>query len=186
VNARDYALDRPATDASIREALARDDPVAVELIWDRYARDLFALLLASLCSRHDAEDALQAVFVRIVLKRRHLAKADSLDAYVYTIARHETAGFLRQKRRKPAPGGRFDAWLENAEAGDGTTDLADELQTALARLPQTQREIVVMKVYRDRTFREIAEALKLSLNTVASRYRYGMEKLRALLRDLRS
>lgn len=186
MNPRDYALDRLAADESIRAALARDDPAAVELIWDRYARDLFALLLASLCSRHDAEDVLQAVFVRIVRKRRHLAKADSLDAYVYAIARHEVAGFLRQRRRKPAPEGRFDAWLQNAEAGDGTTDLAEEMQAALARLPQTQREIVVMKVYRDKTFREIAETLKLSLNTVASRYRYGMEKLRALLKDLRS
>jgi RNA polymerase sigma-70 factor (ECF subfamily) len=186
VNARDYALDKLAADESIRAALARDDPVAVELIWDRYARDLFAFLQASLCSRHDAEDILQAVFVRIARKRQHLARADSLDAYVYTIARHEIVGFLRQKRRKPAPEGRFDAWLENAETGDGTTDLADEMQAALARLPQTQREIVVMKVYRNKTFREIAEAFKLSLNTVASRYRYGMEKLRTMLKDLRS
>ena len=72
------------------------------------------------------------------------------------------------------------------EAGGDRTDLVEEMQTALARLPQTQREIVVMKVYRDKTFREIAETLKLSLNTVASRYRYGMEKLRALLKELRS
>lgn len=178
-------MDRLATDESIRAALARDDPAAVELIWDRYARDLFALLLTSLCSRHDAEDVLQTVFVRIVRKRQHLVGADSLDAYVYTIARHEAASFLRQRRRKPAPEGRFDAWLENAETGDGTTDLAEEMQAALARLPQTQREIVVMKVYRGKTFREIAETLKLSLNTVASRYRYGVEKLRTLLKDLR-
>jgi RNA polymerase sigma-70 factor (ECF subfamily) len=186
VNARDYALDKLAADESIRAALARDDPVAVELIWDRYARDLFAFLQASLCSRHDAEDVLQTVFVRIVRKRQHLAGADSLDAYVYTIARHEVAGFLRQRRHKPAPEGRFDAWLENTEACDRTTDLAEEMQAALAHLPQTQREVVVMKVYRNKTFREIAETLRLSLNTVASRYRYGIEKLRALLKDLRS
>jgi RNA polymerase sigma-70 factor (ECF subfamily) len=172
-------LDRFSGDESIRAALARDDPVAVELIWDRYARDLFAFLQASLCSKHDAEDVLQTVFVRIVRKRRHLAEARSLDAYVYTIARHEAAGFLRQRRRRSAS----DAWLETEEAPGDKTDLAEELQAALTRLPQAQREIVVLKVYRDKTFREIAESLKLSLNTVASRYRYGMEKLRALLKD---
>jgi RNA polymerase sigma-70 factor (ECF subfamily) len=179
-------LDRLSAEVAIRAALARDDPVAVELIWDRYARDLFAFLQAALCSRHDAEDVLQTVFVRIVRKRRHLAKADRLDAYVYTIARHEVAGFLRRRRRKPAPDARADAWLETAEAGGGIADLAEELQTALAQLPQAQREIVVLKVYREKTFREIAETLRLSLNTVASRYRYGMDKLRALLKDLGS
>jgi len=62
-------------------------------------------------------------------------------------------------------------------------DLIDQMQTALARLPQAQREIVISKVYRDKTFREIAQSLKLSMNTVAGRCRYGMEKLRTLLKD---
>ncbi len=179
-------MDRFAADESIRAALARDDPIAVELIWNRYARDLFAFLLASLRSRHDAEDVLQTVFVRIVRKRRRLAQADSLDAYVYTIARHEIVGFLRQRRRKPTPNVQADTWLETAETDGDRTDLIEEMQTVLARLPQAQREIVVMKVYRDKTLREIAETLKLSLNTVASRYRYGMEKLRTLLKELGS
>jgi len=162
--------------------LERDDPVAVELIWDRCARDMFAILQASLYSRHDAEDVLQAVFVRIARNRRHLAEARSLDAYIYTITRHELAGFLRDRRRRPV----HDTWLETAEADNDRTDLIDQMQTALAQLPPAQREIVVLRVYRDKTFREIAESLKLSMNTVASRYRYGMEKLRTLLKDLRS
>jgi len=70
------------------------------MIWDRYARDLFAFLQATLGSRHDAEDVLQVVFVRIVGKRRYLAKADCLGAYVFGIARNEVAGFLRKRRRK--------------------------------------------------------------------------------------
>ncbi len=179
-------MDRLSAEVSIRAALARDDPVAVELIWDRYARGLFAYLQGALCSKHDAEDVLQTVFVRIVRKRRHLAKADRLDAYVYQIARNEAAGFLRQRRRKPGTGMEADTWLTATDAKESGTELAEELQTALARLPQAQREIVVLKIYGDKTFREIAEMLKLSLNTVASRYRYSMEKLRTLLKDLGS
>jgi len=53
----------------------------------------------------------------------------------------------------------------------------------LAQLPPAQREVIVLKVYRDKTFQQIATTLDLSLNTVASRYRYGMEKLRALLKE---
>lgn len=177
------ALDALSSEDPIRAAFARDDPVAVELIWDRYACDLFAFLQATLRSRHDAEDVLQAVFVRIVDKRRRLAKADCLGAYVFRIARNEVADFLRIQRRKQENDAQIDSWLTAVDAGENATELAEELQRALAQLPQAQREIVVLKVYRDKTFREIGEMLGLSLNTVASRYRYGVEKLSTLLKD---
>lgn len=179
-------MDKLSSEDPIRAALARDDPVAAEMIWDRYARDLFAFLQATLGSRHDAEDVLQAVFVRIVGKRRYLAKAECLDAYVFGIARNEVADFLRKRRRKADRDAQADSWLVAANAHENATELADELQTAMARLPQAQREIVVLKVYRDKTFREIAGMFELSLNTVASRYRYAMEKLRDLLKDTES
>jgi len=179
-------LDKLSSEDPIRAALARDDPVAAEMIWDRYARDLFAFLQATLGSRHDAEDVLQAVFVRIVGKRRYLAKADCLDAYVFGIARNEVADFLRKRRCRADRDARADSWLVAASIHEDATEIADELQTALAQLPQAQREIVVLKVYRDKTFREIAGMFELSLSTVASRYRYAMEKLRSLLKDIES
>lgn len=180
-------MDRNSVDDSIQAALRRDNPDAVERIWDRYAGDLLALLQAVLCSKADAEDVLQTVFVRIVRKRRRLAEARCLDAYVYQIARNEAARFLKLRRRKT----RNEAVetqnpaspLGVAEAGDVPGELAEQLQAALARLPAGQREVVILKIYRDKTFQEVAAMLELSPNTVASRYRYGMEKLRGLLRD---
>jgi RNA polymerase sigma-70 factor (ECF subfamily) len=175
-------LDRHAADDSIRAALQRDDPAACELLWDRHAAGLLAFLQAVLCSKQDAEDVLQTVFVQVVRKRRHLLKARCLDAYVHQIARNEAISFLRRRRKR---GSELDAepWLVPAQADDRPEELAEELQSALARLPRPQREIVVLKVYREKTFREIAGMLELSLNTVASRYRYGLEKLRTLLKD---
>jgi len=169
-------LNRHSADDAIRAALQRDDPAAVGLLWDRYARDLLAFLQASLCSRHDAEDVLQTVFVRIVSKWRYLATARNLDSYVFQIARNEAASFMRLRRRRPAG----DPWLEAVETG-GRTD--EQLQAALAGLPPEQREIVTLKIYRDKTFQKIGEMLGISANTAASRYRYGIEKLRALLKD---
>ncbi len=139
--------------------------------------------MATLGSRHDAEDVLQVIFVRIVTKRRLLAKAERPDAYMFQIARNEAVEFLRKRRRKPNNGSQMDSWLATVDTGENAMELGEELQTALARLPQAQREIVVLKVYREKTFREIAGLLRLSLNTVASRYRYAMDKLRDLLKD---
>ena len=55
-----------------------------------------------------------------------------------------------------------------------------ELQDLLARLPYEQREIIVLHLHHEMRFREIAKALGISINTVQSRYRYGLDKLRTL------
>ena len=177
-------MDKRAVEELIRAALWRDDPAACELLWDRYAGDLLALLQAALRSRHDAEDVLQTIFMRIVRKRRYLAAARCLDAYVYQIARNEATSFLRRHRRERFLESDAPPWLLPAEPADRSHETVEALQAALTRLPPVQREVVVLKTYQDKTFREIAAMLDLSLNTVASRYRYGMEKLRAWLKDL--
>jgi len=177
-------LDKKPPDNKLQAALGRNDPAAVELMWDRYASDLFAYLLVVLCSRHDAEDVLQTVFVKIVQKRHRLAKARRIDAYVYKIARNEASRFIGRRKRERKVKSLEESWLIVPEGHKELNDLAEELQTALARLPQQQREVIVMKIYRQKTFLEISKLLGLSQNTVASRYRYGMEKLRTILRDI--
>jgi RNA polymerase sigma-70 factor (ECF subfamily) len=167
----------------LQAVLAQNDPAAVGLMWDRYASDLFAFLQAILCSRHDAEDVLQTVFVRIVQKRHRLAKARRLDAYVYRIARNEAFRFIGHRKRQRTVEAVNESWLTAPEDSRRSNELAEQLQAALARLPQLQREVIIMKVYKQKTFLEISRLLGLSQNTVASRYRYGMEKLRALLGD---
>jgi len=176
-------LDKKLPDNMLQEALARNDPVAVELMWGRYANDLFAYLLVVLCSRHDAEDLLQTVFVKIVQNRHKLAKARRLDAYVYKIARNEASSFISRRKRERKIEAVNESWLITPE-GQELSELIEQLQTALVRLPQQQREVIVMKIYRQKTFLEISRLLGLSQNTVASRYRYGIERLRTFLGDI--
>jgi len=176
-------LDKNLSENTLQSALARNDPAAVGLIWDRYATDLFAFLQAVLCSRHDAEDVLQTVFVRIVQKRHRLAKARCLDAYVYRIARNEAFRFIGRRKRQRTVEAVNESWLTVPENSRQPNDLAEQLQADLARLPQPQREVIIMKVYKQKTFLEISRLLGLPQNTVASRYRYGIEKLQSLLGD---
>lgn len=177
-------MNEKLSDNVLRAALAKDDPAAVELIWDRYADDLLAYLRCVLCSIHDAEDVLQMIFVRIVRKRHKLAESRYLDAYVFRIARNEVAGWIRRRKRDRHARLVDESWLIVPESDDGPSDLGEHLQAALNRLPQTQREVIVMKIYRQKTFLEISRLLDMSQSTVASRYRYGMEKLRTLLENV--
>ena len=177
-------MDENRSDNLLRAALGRNDPAAVELMWDRYAKDLLTFLQAALCSRHNAEDVLQTVFVRIVRKRHRLAGARCLDAYVYRIARNEAYRLVSRRKRDRKVQGTTESWLIVSESNREPSDLAEQLQAALAQLPQTQREVIIMKIYGQKTFLEISSLLGISQNTVASRYRYGIEKLQNLLGNL--
>ena len=178
-------LDENPADNVLRAALNGNDPAAgVRVLWDRYANDLLAYLQAILCSLHDAEDVLQTVFVRIIRKRHRLAGARNLDAYVYRIARNEAVRMIGRRKRDKTARPVKEPWLIASESRRELDDWAELLQVALGRLPQPQREVIVMKIYRQKTFMEISRLLGLSPNTVASRYRYGMEKLRILLENV--
>jgi RNA polymerase sigma-70 factor (ECF subfamily) len=177
-------LDDNQSDNLLQAALGRNDPAAVELMWDRYAKDLLTFLQAVLCSRHDAEDVLQTVFVRIVRKRHRLARARCPDAYVYRIARNEAYRMISRRKREQKAQETTESWLIVNESNQEPSDLTEQLQAALAKLPQSQREVIVMKIYGQKTFLDISRLLGLSQNTVASRYRYGIEKLQNLLGNL--
>ncbi len=153
-------------------------------MWARYAKNLLAFLQAVLCSRHDAEDVLQTIFVKIVRQRHKLTRARCLDAYVYKIARNEAYNFVSKRKRDKNTKKIPETWLKVTESNQESSELAEQLQAALVQLPQQQREVIVLKIYRQKTFMEISRLLRISQNTVASRYRYGMEKLRNLMRNM--
>ena len=71
--------------------------------------------------------------------------------------------------------------LETVEGQSGRHEERLALERALCELPPEQREVVHLKAFEGMTFQEIADAIGESINTVASRYRYAMEKMRAQL-----
>ena len=159
--------------------LAEGDLTAIGEAYDRHAPALYRVLYAILGSSQDAEDALQEVFVRLAGGRN--GRIRDLKAYLHTAARHEAYGILRRRRREQIvelqP-------LETMEANE--TVQADfqafaersDLIELLQHLPPEQREIIALKVFEELTFAQIAAIVQASPNTVASRYRYGIERLR--------
>jgi len=142
-----------------------------------------ALLQGLLGSTHDAEDALQQVFVKLVQQRQKLVRARNLKAYVFRIARNEAWDLIKQKKRQRLQSDMArETWLTAKTEAD--EPMTEPLVNALMDLPPEQRAVIVLKVYKNRTFRQIAELLSLSQNTAASRYRYGIQRLRTLLQEL--
>jgi RNA polymerase sigma-70 factor, ECF subfamily len=176
-------LDPEAVANDIRSRLAADDPVALEMIWSEYASDLLGYLAGLHCSRIDAEDTLQEVFVTIARKRTSVASARQLKPYLFQLARNVALNRIKQNRRLR---NRFECasdWLVPVEPAPADEERIHELVTGLAELPEKQRSVLVLKFYRDKTLREIGALLGMSENTAASCFRYGIEKLRRVMMD---
>ena len=130
-------------------------------------------------SAADAEDIVQEAFVRFWRRNHDLANRGLLYAMVRTIALDLIRKDTRRARREAV------VVSESQQSVEPQFQVEDESQQALAmaldRLPKDQREVLVMKIWNDLTFAEIGEALGVSQNTAASRYRYGLATLKKTL-----
>ena len=128
----------------------------------------------------EAEDILQEAFIDIWSRREVFAEIR--PGLVFTQIRRVAIDRARKNLRRLHREETYAA-SEEPHYFDESPDLpVVELQRALEQLPAEQREVLVLKVWGEQTFESIAEALEISPNTAASRYRYGIEKLRTLLK----
>jgi RNA polymerase sigma-70 factor (ECF subfamily) len=124
----------------------------------------------------DAEDIVQEAFVKFWRREHNIDNRALLYATVRSIAFDFIRRDARRARREA------DAALESDPISAPQFDFADESQRALAAavdlLPAEQREVLVMKIWSELTFADIATALGISQNTAASRYRYALAALK--------
>ncbi|NJM37143.1 MAG: RNA polymerase sigma factor [Akkermansiaceae bacterium] len=147
-------------------------------------------------SLEDAKDIFQDALVKLVDKIRSgefYGGQDAWQPYLYTAIRRLAIDLSRKddrrKRREDNVGAdqeidqeAFNPWFENENADDETRN---QLEESLKELPAKFSEVIIMKVWGDRTFAEIGETLGISQNTAASRYRYGLEALKRNLSNAR-
>lgn len=130
--------------------------------------------------RADAEDVVHEAFVSF-WRSRH--QAQDRTAYLFTCVKHAAINWLRAKKRRSrreeaSARPEIETWFAGEVEKD---ERQKELLQVMAGLTTEQREVLVMKIWGGLTFPQVAEALEISANTAASRYRYALEKLRAQL-----
>jgi RNA polymerase sigma-70 factor (ECF subfamily) len=142
----------------------------VRRLYDEHGPALLAYACAWLHDPSQAEDVLHQVFLQVL---RDGSTRISSAGYLFRAVRNRVLNHVRDRAREVALDG--DAqWLESPS---GSTETALALQSALGMLPQEQREVIVLRVWGQLTFEEVAGIIGVSPNTAASRYRYGLEKL---------
>lgn len=146
----------------------------------------------------DAEDILQDVFFKLVEANRLLMPIDHVTGWLYRVARNRIIDLFRKQQPESFSDAavveengetlRFEDLLPSADAGPEALYLRglllDELESAIAELPQEQREVFVAHELEGRSFKEMAVATGVSVNTLLSRKRYAVLHLRERLQTI--
>lgn len=157
-------------------------------LYDEHAGALYAFLLSFTGQEADARDLLQEVFIKLAVRRDLLAQVRNERAFLLQTCNRLGVNWGRGRRvraRHEADFGTQPGAALFAPADDSdTSTFRHALGNALLDLPVEQRAVVSLKLWQKQTFQEIADTLNVPLHTVASRYRYALDKLRERLRPI--
>jgi RNA polymerase sigma-70 factor, ECF subfamily len=162
--------------ASVTGCLDRED---VARLYAEHGAVLVGYACSLLADRMQAEDVVHHIFVRLL--RGDIAVRERSLAYLCQAVRNGAMNHWRKHAREVALDESGARWLE---APRGREEAALAIERALAELPEDQREVIVLKVWGQLSFQDIGDILETSSNTAASRYRYGLAKLRNILKPL--
>lgn len=157
---------------------------ALERIYEKYETYLITVATGLLNNTGAAEDVLHDFFVSFVKSADKVKLRGNLKAYMATCVANSARNKL--KRRKLEPTALDDR--TDFESTDFQPDLqamqkeeTAMLNNAISQLPYEQREVIVLHLQGSMKFTQIAKLRGTSVNTIRSRYRYGLEKLRSIL-----
>jgi RNA polymerase sigma-70 factor (ECF subfamily) len=151
----------------------------VRHLYDRHGPALVAYARSFATDAAVAEDVVHQVFLRLLSSE--IVMPDVPVAYVYRAVRNAALN-ARRNGRRDAP---LDPQHSVFKHRGGNMEAALALEKALEELPEEQREVVMLRIWSGLTLEEAAATAGVPLNTVASRYRYALDKLREKLRPYR-
>lgn len=192
-------MDGESLDQAIKGA-QHGDGASMDLLVEHFAGRVFGFLFRMTGSRHDAEDLMQEVFVRLVRMIGVYQHDGRFEAWIFRIAANLVRDRLRRARRGPRfVAGALSSDADAVDRSDNGEDFVgvevpvdaglvlseelDALNAALARLPEAEREVVMLRHFSQMSFREIAEATGVPLGTALARGHRGLNRLREIMTE---
>lgn len=186
----DLAVDSTlASDETLMLAWAAGDVSAFEQLYSRHRGRLYRFLLRQLRDKSLAEELFQDVWQRVIAARGGWTPEAAFATWLYRIAHNRLADHWRALQyRPPAPadGDERAARIPDPDTPERTLSEFEQrryLQLALDELPDEQREVLLLRLEQELTLEEIGAITGVGRETVKSRLRYAMDKLRARLPD---
>lgn len=180
------------TDDSI---LVRDyisgDETALEILIKRHNQRITSFIYSKVLDRDITEDIFQDTFIKVIktLKKGRYSEEGKFLPWVMRIAHNLIIDHFRRNKRMPKFEGNDDFNIFsvigddklNAEKQLIKDQIESDLELLIEELPDDQREVLVMRIYRDMSFKEISENTGVSINTALGRMRYALINLRKII-----
>jgi RNA polymerase sigma factor (sigma-70 family) len=162
----------------------RGSTEALERIYEKYRKDMFILAIALLHNASVAEDIVHDVFVSFVQALEQFRLTGSLKGFLLTCVANRArnankAKYLRVVESNPKES--FSSDRDNPSVSISCNEQLQKLSSAMSELPYEQCEIIMLHFQAGMKFKSIADSTGVSVNTIKSRYRYGLEKLKVIL-----
>lgn len=171
-------------DAALIRRIGEGDTGALRVLYERYGAIVFGMALRVVGDRQTAEECTQDVFVAVWRSAgAYDAERASVSTWMISIARNRAVDAVRRLAARPAqPQAEVFVSDEAPDTADRAAALesSERVAAALADLPETQRDVVVLAYFHGLSHSEIAERLDLPLGTVKGRMRLALDRLRAL------
>ncbi len=172
-------------DRVLAKRAAEGDERAFEQLVALYQRDLYRLAYRFVQNADEAHDLCQEAFLKAYLSLKSFRGASSFKTWIYRITMNLSINYVRSaavsrmsdvpaEELDPAKSGKILSSIMN-------TEMSDRLREAIDRLPQKQRRTLILKVYHDLKYREIAELLGCSVGTSKANFFHAVKNLKELV-----
>lgn len=181
------------TDAQLVSSYLDGSEYSLEQLINRHQLQIFNFINSKINDRDTSEDLFQDTFIKVIrtLKSGAYNEEGKFLPWVMRIAHNLVIDHFRKSNRIPTVGNKedFDIFQfisdksPNAESALVQEQVLKDLQKLIQELPEDQKEVLIMRLYRDMSFKEIAENTNVSINTALGRMRYAIINLRKLITE---
>lgn len=164
---------------------------SLEILIIRHKQRIFSFILSKVSDREVAEDIFQDTFIKVIntLKRGAYNEEGKFLPWVMRIAHNLIIDHFRRNKRLPKFNNTDDFDIFDVLSDDMLTvenqiiksQILEDVRNLIEELPDDQKEVLLMRMYRDMSFKEIAENTDVSINTALGRMRYALINLRKLI-----
>ncbi len=179
------------TDAVLVKNYMSGDESALSVLINRHKQRIFSFIYSKVFDRDVAEDIFQDAFIKVIknLKLRKYNEEGKFLPWVMRISHNLVIDHFRKTNRMPKfdNSGDFNIFSVlgdptlNAEKQIIKEQVECDLRRLIQELPEDQKEVLVMRMYRDMSFKEISERTGVSINTALGRMRYALINLRKVI-----
>ena len=183
------------TDIDCINAYLKGETDALEPLIEKYKRPLYSFILKMTEGREDTEEIFQETWFR-ALKNIHKFKHQNFLNWLFRISHNLIIDRARRSRKSVSMQSSFSGedgenTLEDHLAAPGITpaeeaggnSLGNRIEDAVQTLSEDQKEVFILRMYGNVSFKEIAKIQKCSINTCLARMQYALGKLRSILKD---